>query len=154
MTGGRIKRIREHVGNEAFFMTYGDGVCDIDMTKLLEFHKANGKLATVTAILAGQRFGVFDIDKGDDSTIKDFREKASMDGARINGGYMVLEPGVFDYIEGDATFFEKEPMHNLVRDGEMVAYKYDGFWKCMDTARERDELTELVETGRAPWIRW
>ena len=109
---------------------------------------------TVTAILAGQRFGVFDIDKDDTSVVRDFREKASMDGARINGGYMVLEPGVFDYIEGDATFFEKEPMHNLVKDGEMAAYKYDGFWKCMDTARERDELSEMIEGGRAPWIKW
>ena len=85
---------------------------------------------------------------------EDFREKANIDGARINGGYMVLEPGVFDYIEGDSTFFEKEPMHNLVRDGELAAYKYDGFWKCMDTARERDELSDLIETGRAPWIKW
>lgn len=154
MTGGRIKRIREHVGDEAFFMTYGDGVCDIDMNDLLAFHKDHGKIATVTAILAGQRFGVFDIDRNDKSVVRDFREKASIDGARINGGYMVLEPGVFDYIEGDGTFFEKEPMHNLVKDGQMAAYEYNGFWKCMDTARERDELSALIETGRAPWIKW
>ena len=154
MTGGRIKRIRKFVGDEPFFMTYGDGVCDLDLRELLAFHKENKRLATVTAILAGQRFGVFEMDDSNSPIVREFREKADEDGARINGGYMVLEPGVFDYIEGDGTFFEKEPMHSLTRDGELCAYKYDGFWKCMDTARERDELTELIKSGRAPWMKW
>ena len=154
MTGGRVKRIRHLVGDETFFMTYGDGVCDVDMNDLLKFHKQQGKLCTVTAPLAGQRFGVFDMGGDDSGIVRDFREKADQDGARINGGYMVMEPGVFDYIEGDDTFFEKEPMHDLVRDGQLAAYRYDGFWRCMDTARERDELTMLIETGKAPWIKW
>ena len=135
-------------------MTYGDGVCDVDMNELLAFHRQQGKLCTVTAPLAGQRFGVFDMDSENPGLVSDFREKADQDGARINGGYMVMEPGVFDYIEGDDTFFEKEPMHDLVRDGQLAAYRYDGFWRCMDTARERDELTTLIETGKAPWIKW
>lgn len=154
MTGGRIKRIKEYIGNETFFMTYGDGVCDIDIQDLLKYHKARGRAATVTAILAGQRFGVFELNKDDESLVEEFREKATADGARINGGYMVLEPEVFNYIDGDDTFFEKEPMHRLAREGKLTAYKFDGFWKCMDTARERDELIELIKNKKAPWIKW
>lgn len=154
MTGGRIKRIKDYVGDEPFFMTYGDGVCDVDMNELLKFHKEQGRIATVTAILAGQRFGVFEMNESNPDIVDEFREKADEDGARINGGYMVLEPKVFDYIEGDDTFFEKEPMRNLAKDGQLAAYKYDGFWKCMDTARERDELIKLVNENRAPWMKW
>lgn len=154
MTGGRIKRIKNFVGDETFFLTYGDGVSDINLRELLEFHREHRKLATVTAILAGQRFGVFEMSDNDSSIVKEFREKADEDGARINGGYMVLEPEVFDYIEGDDTFFEKDPMHELAKEGQLVAYKHDGFWKCMDTARERDELITLVRNNKAPWMKW
>jgi len=154
MTGGRIKRIRDYVDNETFFMTYGDGVSDINIPDLLAFHRKKKRIATVTAILAGQRFGVFEMNHGDSDIVSDFREKALEDGYRINGGYMVLEPEVFDYIEGDQTFFEREPMRRLARDGQLAAFRHDGFWKCMDTAREREELADLVVSGRAPWMRW
>ena len=154
MTGGRIKRIKDYVKDEPFFMTYGDGVCDLDIQDLLNYHMKHGRTATVTAILAGQRFGVFELNKNDESLVDEFREKADEDSARINGGYMVLEPEIFDYIDGDDTFFEKEPMHRLAGEGKLSAYKYDGFWKCMDTARERDELTQLIKDKKAPWIKW
>ena len=153
MTGGRIKRIKPYVNDEPFMMTYGDGVCDIDLKKLFEFHKSHGKIATLTAVNEEQRFGVLDIDK-DTSEIKSFREKSESDRSRINAGYMVLNPEVFDYIEGDATVFEKDPLQNLAADGELVAYKYDGFWQCMDTLREQEALAAMVESGKAPWMVW
>ena len=152
MTGGRIKRIQKYIGDEPFMLTYGDGVCDVDLNKLIEFHKQKGKIATMTAINAGQQFGCLDM--AEDGSVLRFREKSETDGAIINGGYMVLEPEIFNYIEGDSTVFEKAPIENLAKDGQLNAFVHTGFWKCMDTARERDELTELVETGRAPWIRW
>jgi len=153
MTGGRIKRIRDYVGDEPFFMTYGDGVCDLDIQKLLEFHRAHGHKATLTAIHIGQRFGVLDINP-DTMQIHNFREKSPDDGSRINGGYMVLEPSVFDYIEGDETVFEREPLSRLSEEGELVAYKYNGFWQCMDTKREMDLLDAMIERGEAPWMKW
>lgn len=153
MTGGRIKRIKPYVNDEPFMMTYGDGVCDIDLKKLFEFHKSHGKIATLTAVNEEQRFGVLDIDK-ETSEIKSFREKSESDRSRINAGYMVLNPEVFDYIEGDATVFEKDPLQNLAADGELVAYKYDGFWQCMDTLREQEALAAMVESGKAPWMVW
>ena len=153
MTGGRIKRIKKYVGNEAFMMTYGDGVSDVNIKELFEFHRRNGKIATLTAVRVGQRFGVLDIDKSSNEIIT-FREKSQNDGARVNAGYMVLEPEVFDYIEDDATVFEKSPLTKLSEEGQLCAYKHNGFWKCMDTKREQVDLEKMVCEGNAPWIQW
>ena len=152
MTGGRIKRIKDYVGDETFMLTYGDGVCDINMNELLDFHKKMGKLATITAVRVGQRFGILDI--SGDSMITSFREKEDRDGERINGGYMVLEPGVFDYLVDDTTVFEQGPMRQMAADGQLAAFQHDGYWQCMDTKREMDKLNELIEAGKAPWMKW
>lgn len=152
MTGGRIKRIREYVGDEPFMLTYGDGLADIDLKALERFHKGHGKIATITAVNIGQRFGVLDLDEK--SQIHAFREKNDDDGSLINGGFMVMEPGVFDYIEGDATVFEKKPLEDLARDGQLMAYKHNGFWKCMDTQRDKMQLEEMWSKGEAPWKVW
>jgi len=152
MTGGRIRRVQKYVGNEAFMMTYGDGVSDIDIGDLIRFHKSHGKTATLTAAATEQRFGVLDI--VNDNSITAFREKSMVDGARINAGYMVLEPEIFDYIDGDQTIFEKEPLEKLASMGELKAYMFDGYWQCMDTKREMDKLNELWDTGKAPWKSW
>lgn len=152
MTGGRVKRVQRYVGKEPFMLTYGDGVCDIDISKLLEFHKREGKIATLTAINVDQRFGVLGIES--DNTITSFREKSIDDGSRINAGYMVLQPEIFDYIKGDETVLEKETLGELASLGELVAYKYNGFWQCMDTKREMDRLEEFWNSGKAPWKCW
>ena len=152
MTGGRIKRIKDYVGDETFMLTYGDGLCDVDIQKLVEFHKSHGKRATMTAININQKFGVLEIGKG--GVVNAFREKNDLDGDVINGGYMVLEPEVFDYIEGDKTVFEKEPLESLVSNGELMAYKHNGFWQCMDTQRDKQILENLWESGKAPWKKW
>ncbi|MCH5275279.1 MAG: glucose-1-phosphate cytidylyltransferase [Lachnospiraceae bacterium] len=152
MTGGRVKRVQRYVGDETFMLTYGDGVSDIDIGELYRFHKEQGRLATLTAVNIKQRFGIIDIDK--DNAITSFREKGSEDGNRINGGYMVLEPKVFELLMDDSTVFEKEPLEELSARGQLSAYKHDGFWQCMDTKREKDELEELWESGRAPWKVW
>ena len=152
MTGGRLKRIQKYVGDQTFMMTYGDGVSDIDLDALLEFHRVHKKAATLTAIQPGGRFGVLDID--DNETVRQFSEKAKEDGGWSNAGFMVLEPEVFDYIEGDDTFFEKEPLENLALDGKLAAYRHEGFWKCMDTMRDKGMLDELWNSGQAPWKRW
>jgi glucose-1-phosphate cytidylyltransferase len=152
MTGGRVKRIQKYVGNERFMLTYGDGVCDIDINKLVEFHMSHGKTATITAINIGQRFGVLDIE--DDNTVYAFREKDHMDGGLINGGFMVLEPKIFDYIEGDSTVFEKEPLEKVASQRELKAYKHEGFWQCMDTQRDKDLLEKLLAEKKAPWVKW
>ena len=152
MTGGRIKRIQPYIGNETFMMTYGDGVCDVDISKLLEFHKAHGKTATLTAVMLEQQKGVLDI--GGDNAVHSFREKAVGDGAPINAGYMVLEPEIFDYIDGDDTVFEKKPLETLAAKGELMSYMHKGFWQCMDTKREMDMLEKMLDTGNAPWKKW
>ena len=153
MTGGRVKRIQPYVGNETFMLTYGDGVCDININDLVKFHESHGKIATMTAVTVGQRFGVLDINK--DDTIEEFREKdAITDGSRINGGYMVMEPEVFDYLEDDNTVFEKYPLERLAQEGNLKAYRHDGYWQCMDTKREKDRLDELWSNGKAPWKVW
>ncbi len=152
MTGGRIRRIQPYIGNECFMMTYGDGVCDISIKELLEFHKKHGKIATLTAASVGQRFGVLDI--VGDNTINSFREKSVDDGARINAGYMVLEPQIFDFIDDDSTVFEKKPLESVASMGQLKAYIFDGFWQCMDTKREMDSLNELWNSGKAPWKKW
>lgn len=152
MTGGRIKRVQEYVGNETFMMTYGDGVCDVDINKLVEFHKSHGKKATLTAVKMKQDKGVLDITK--DMNVRAFREKNSMDGAPINAGYMVLEPSVFDYIDGDSQPFEREPLERLAKEGELMSYIHEGFWQCMDNIREKKLLEDLLENGTAPWKKW
>ncbi len=153
MTGGRVKRIQQYVGNEPFMLTYGDGVADIDMNELLEFHKSHGKIATMTAVHVGQRFGVLDIDR-ENLEVKAFREKSGADGSRINAGYMVLEPEIFNYIEGDETVLEKEPLLKLAEEKQLCAYKHNGFWQCMDTQREKEMLEKLWAAGQAPWKVW
>lgn len=152
LTGGRIKRIKDYVGNETFLLTYGDGVCDVNMNKLVEFHKEQKKIATITAIQPGGRFGGLKINN--ENVIEKFAEKAKSDGGWINGGYMVLEPEVFDYIDGDSTTFEKEPLESLSQEGQLVAYKYDGFWQCMDTMRDKEYLEGLLADNKAPWKVW
>lgn len=152
MTGGRIKRIQEYVKNESFFMTYGDGVCDVDINKLLEFHKFHGKIATLTAVQLDQEKGVLDI--GGNNAVKSFREKNISDGASINAGYMVLNPEIFDYIEDDSTIFEKDPLVKLVEKGQLMSYQHKGFWQCMDNKREMEMLERLIVSGKAPWIKW
>ncbi len=152
MTGGRIKRIQPYIGNETFMMTYGDGVCDVDISKLVEFHKNNGKIATLTAVQLQQSKGILNI--AEDNTVRSFREKSSMDSAPINAGFMVLEPKIFDYLENDATVFEKKPLESLAKEGQLVSYIHNGFWQCMDTKREKDELEKMWNTGDAPWKLW
>lgn len=152
MTGGRIKRIQQYVGNEPFMLTYGDGVSDININELLKFHQNHGKIATITAVKVSQRFGVLDIT--DEGAIEAFREKSETDGSRINAGYMVMNPEIFDYIEGDGTVFEKGPLEKVASMGELMAYSYNGFWQCMDTKRELDGLNALWNSGKAPWKSW
>lgn len=152
LTGGRIKRIQKYVGNEPFFMTYGDAVCDVDIKKLLEFHQNHGKLATLTAVIQAQEKGVLDIDE--DNSVHSFREKEAMDGSPINAGYMVLEPKVFDYIEGDKTIFEKGPLVELAGEGHLMSYIHRGFWQCMDNIREKNLLENLLAQNKAPWKKW
>lgn len=152
LTGGRIKRVKSYIGDETFMFTYGDSVSNVDINALYEFHKSHGKKATITAINVDQRFGVIDIDK--DGDVSSFKEKTESDGSWVNGGFMVLEPEVIDYIEGDKTAFEKGPLQKLSEEGQLKAYKHNGFWKCMDTKREKEELEALWESGKAPWKTW
>lgn len=152
MTGGRIKRIQQYIGNETFMLTYGDGVCDVDINKLKEFHRSHGKMITITAINVHQRFGVLDI--ADNGHINSFREKSDDDGSVINGGYMVLEPEVFGLLSGDDTVFEKEPLERAAEAGQLMAYRHDGFWQCMDTQRDMMLLEKLWESGHPPWRKW
>ena len=152
MTGGRVKRIRDYVGNEPFMLTYGDGVSNINLKALEEFHRAHGKIATISAVNIGQRFGVLDLDSN--AQIHSFREKNDDDGSLINGGFMVMNPEVFDYIVGDSTVFEKEPLENLAKNGQLMAYRHNGFWKCMDTQRDKMQLEEMWASGKAPWKTW
>ncbi len=153
MTGGRIKRIQKYVGNETFMLTYGDGVSNVNINELVEFHNKHGKIATMTAVNTGQRFGVLITDS--ENNIKSFREKRKTDGSWINAGYMVLNPEVFDYIQnGDETVFEQEPLEKLAKDNQLVAYKHEGFWQCMDTQKDKMKLEELWQRGNAPWKVW
>ena len=152
MTGGRIKRIQKYVGKEPFLMTYGDGVCDVDINKLVAFHKEHGKIATLTAVLQDQSKGVLDI--GGDNAVKSFREKNQSDGAPINAGYMVFQPEIFDYLEGDNTVLEKEPLQKLAGEGQLMSYMHKGFWQCMDNVREKEMLEKLLAANVVPWKRW
>lgn len=153
MTGGRIKRVQKYIGNEPFMMTYGDGVCDVDIRKLLEFHNKQDKIATLTAVLQEQQKGVLDI--AEDNSVRAFREKNNAaDGTLINAGYMVLEPEIFDYIKDDDTVFEKEPLERLAAEGELMSYVHKGYWQCMDNKREMEMLEKLLKNGKAPWKKW
>lgn len=152
MTGGRIKRVRDFIDNEPFMLTYGDAVGNIDVNKLLKCHKLHGKIGTVSVYNFGQNKGVLDIAK--DGKVNAFREKSDLDGDLINIGFMVMNPEIFDMIEGDSTVFEKEPLNNLVQNGELVAYTHKGFWQCMDTLREKQLLEKLWNSGNAPWKVW
>lgn len=151
MTGGRIKRIQRYVGNEPFLMTYGDGVCDVEIDKLIEYHKSHGKFATLTAVKMAQEKGVLYIEGG---SVKSFREKNMADGAPINAGYMVLEPRIFDYLTDDTCVFEKVALTKLAEEGQLMSYIHTGFWQCMDNIREKNMLDKLLQTGKAPWKRW
>lgn len=151
MTGGRVKRIKDYIGNEPFMLTYGDAVGDINITELVEYHKKNGKLGTISVYNFGQSKGVLEVNNG---MVDAFREKSDFDGDLINIGFMVLEPQIFDYIEGDATTFEKEPINALVNMHQLAAYTHKGFWQCMDTVREKEQLEKLWSKGQAPWKVW
>ena len=152
LTGSRIKRVQKYVGNETFCMTYGDGVCDVDIRKVIAFHRRHGKIATLTAVLQKQSKGVLNIDGN--FAVKSFREKSQMDSAPINAGYMVLEPAIFDYLSEDGCIFEQEPLRRLAEAGELMSYQHQGFWQCMDTLFEKTELEQLWKSGRAPWKVW
>ena len=152
MTGGRIKRIQPYIGQESFMMTYGDGVCDVDIRKLLEFHQKQGKIATLTSVQLQPTKGVLNI--GGDNAVHSFREKSATDGAFINAGYMVLNPEIFQYIKGDDTILENEPMQKLAAEGQLMSYVHKGFWQCMDTKREKDILENMLVQDKAPWKKW
>jgi len=152
LTGGRVKRVQPYLGGERFFLTYGDGVADVDLARLLEFHEAHGATVTLTAVNPGQRYGSLDI--AADGRVLDFREKSKGDGALINGGFMVCEPGIFDFLDGDDQMLEREPMERLAAEGRLAAFRHDGFWQPMDTLREKQQLEELWGKGVAPWKVW
>ena len=152
MTGGRIKRVEKYVGNETFMMTYGDGVCDVDINKLVVYHQKEKKIATLTAVQLEQSKGILSI--GADNAVQSFREKSARDTALINAGFMVLEPQIFDYLDGDSCIFEQGPLEKLASEGQLMSYTHKGFWHCMDTKREKDELEKLWNLNHAPWKVW
>lgn len=152
MTGGRVKRIQRYIGNEPFMLTYGDGVCDVDIGKLMKFHRSHGKLVTLTTVIQKQQKGVLDIDAA--GSVKSFREKQVGDGAAINAGFMVFRPEIFNYLEGDQTVLEREPLERLAAEGQLMSYRHTGFWQCMDNVRERELLEKLWSSGQAPWKVW
>ena len=152
MTGGRIKRVREYLGEEPFLLTYGDGVSNVDIHALVKFHESHGSICTITGVNVGQQFGVMAIDES--GQIREFREKNDDDGRIVNGGFMVMNPKIFDYIEGDDTVLEKAPLENLAKDGQLMVYQHHGFWKCMDTQRDHKQLEEMWDGGNAPWKIW
>ena len=152
MTGGRVKRIQKYIGNEPFMLTYGDGVADINIPELLQFHQKKGKIATITTINPGQRFGIIEVDKT--GLIQSFREKSNTDGGMINGGFMVFEPQIFDYLLDDTTILERSPFETLAEQGQMSGFHHVGFWHCMDTQRDKNNLESLWASGEAPWKIW
>lgn len=152
MTGGRIKRIEKYVGDEPFMLTYGDGVSDVNISSLLDYHRRSNKTLTITAIQVGSKFGNLRMTQS--GVVESFSEKSKDEGSWINGGYMVANPEIFDYISGDETVFEKDPIEDVCRNGQLAAYKHNGFWKCMDTLRDKNELDSMVRDGKAPWVVW
>ena len=151
LTGGRLKRVQEYIGSESFCLTYGDGVADVDIGALVAFHKEHGNKASVTAIQPPGRYGALDLD---DSVVSSFQEKPAGDGAWINGGFFVLEPSVFDLLEGDNTSFESTPLMRLAKEQSLHAYQHKGFWQAMDTLRDKNQLEDLWNTGHPPWKVW
>ncbi|MDC0430008.1 glucose-1-phosphate cytidylyltransferase [Candidatus Thioglobus sp.] len=152
LTGGRIKRAKDYIGDDDFLLTYGDGLSDVDIAKTVEFHKSHGKNITMTAVQPAGRYGALDI-KADDS-ISSFKEKPKGDGAWINGGFFVCKSEVLNYIDGDSTTFEQEPLTDLAAEGQLISFKHDGFWECMDTLRDKTNLCQLWDSDQAPWKRW
>lgn len=152
MTGGRIKRVKEYIGDEPFMLTYGDGVSNVDINQLISFHKTNRKIATITAIQPGGRFGMLDIDENEQ--INSFKEKSIEDGGWINGGFMVLNSEIIEYIDGDNTVFEREPLERVANEGQLNAFRHYGFWQCMDTMRDKELLENLWRKNDAPWKVW
>ncbi len=152
MTGGRIKRVEEYLSGEPFMLTYGDAVADIDIKKLLEFHKSHGRICTISMVSIAQQKGVLDVTP--EGNIQAFREKADEDGALINGGFMVMNPEIFKYLSDDSTVLEKEPMRKLVSEGQLMGYHHTGFWQCMDTQREKEKLEKLWLSPNTPWKIW
>lgn len=152
MTGGRIRRVRKYIGDETFMMTYGDGVCDVDIRRLLEFHRSHGRTATLTAVLQEQQKGILDI--SENNSVRAFREKNESEPSPVNAGYMVLEPSIFDYLDGDGCILEQGPLQKLAELGELKSYTHRGFWQCMDNIREKDILERMIGTGNAPWMKW
>lgn len=153
MTGGRLRRIRQHLGNETFCLTYGDGVSDVDIGALIQFHKAQDALVTLTAVQPPGRFGVFSLER-DESRINTFKEKPQGDGAWINGGFFVVEPEAIDYVKGDAAVWEKEPLEQMAKQGRLAAYRHKGFWQPMDTLRDKNYLDSLWKQPNPPWKVW
>ena len=152
MTGGRLLRVRQHIGDETFLLTYGDGVADVNINEQVEFHKSHGKLMTITSTPVLPRFGLMEINN--ESLITEFKEKSEKDATMVNAGFMIMNPGIFDYIDGDSTFLEREPMSRIAKDGQLMAYEHRGFWQCMDTARDKEKLDELWRSGNPPWKVW
>lgn len=152
MTGGRIKRVQDYIGAEPFMLTYGDGVCDVNIRDLLEFHFSHGKTATLTSVIQKQQKGLLEI--GENGTVRSFREKSMNDGALINAGFMVFQPEIFNYLKDDSTVLETTALEQLAERGQLMSYQHTGFWQCMDTKREKDVLEKLWSTGRAPWKVW
>ena len=152
MTGGRIKRAKKYIGDEPFLLTYGDGVGNINIKRLINFHKKHKKILTITSVQPDGRFGALDI--GENNKVLEFKEKPKGDGGWINAGFFVCESGVFDYIKGDETIFEDEPLKKLAKDGQLYTYKHTGFWKPMDTLRDKRELNRLWNSNKAPWKIW
>ncbi|MCI9122821.1 MAG: glucose-1-phosphate cytidylyltransferase [Eubacterium sp.] len=151
-TGGRVKRVQDYIGNEPFMLTYGDGVCDVDISELLAFHQNHGKMATLTSVTVKQQKGLLDIDAN--GSVRAFREKYANDKMTINAGYLVLNPQVFSYINGDQTSLEKDTLEELAAMGELKSFEHQGFWQCMDTKLEKDTLEDLWRSGKAPWKVW
>ena len=152
MTGGRIKRVKDYIGDETFILTYGDAVGNVNISELVEFHRNHGKIGTISVYNFGQNKGVLDIDKS--GIVNDFREKSDLDGDLINIGFMVMNPDIFNYIEGDSIVFEKEPLNELVTKQQLVARIHTGYWQCMDTMREKQQLEKYWASGKAPWKIW
>ena len=152
LTGGRIKRAKDYIGDDDFLLTYGDGLSDVDIAKTVEFHKSHGKNITMTAVQPAGRYGALDIKA--DNSISSFKEKPKGDGSWINGGFFVCKPDVLDYIDGDSTIFEQEPLVNLASDNQLMAYKFDGFWGSMDTLRDKHNLCQMWDSNQAPWKKW
>lgn len=152
MTGGRVRRVKDYIGDEAFMLTYGDGVCDVNIQELLAFHQSHSKIATLTSVVQKQQKGLLDI--GEHGSVRSFREKNTGDGASINAGFMVFQPELFHYLEDDTTILETTPLEQLAEEGQLMSYQHSGFWQCMDTTREKDTLERLWATGQAPWKVW